>query len=154
MKKFNDSTNLYAIDLTSMRILESASAIGIRNRAREFETYNDDADFYNGGIHLTAEETARIPQAGILPMLYDLTSDSDFYALSSNGCVYHNTNAYYFTLGCINHLLETDGVEYIIIGDCIKLEKCGNIVTPVIIHKTLKTGNDWLNFYVNGKEVS
>ena len=89
MKKFNDSENLYAIDLTSMRILEAAISIGIR-----------------------------------------------------------------FTLGCINHLLETDGVEYIIIGDCIKLEKCGNIVTPVIIHKTLKTGNDWLNFYANGKEVS
>ena len=89
MKKFNDSENLYAIDLTSMRILEAATSIGIR-----------------------------------------------------------------FTLGCINHLLETDGVEYIIIGDCIKLEKCGNIVTPVIIHKTLKTGNDWLNFYANGKEVS
>lgn len=154
MKKFNDSTNLYAIDLTSMRILESASALGIRNRAREFETYNDDADFYNGGIHLTAEETARIPQAGILPMLYDLTSDSDFYALSSNGCVYHNTNAYYFTLGCISHLLETDGVEYIIIGDCIKLEKYGDTVTPVIIHNTLKTGKDWLTFYANKKEVS
>ena len=119
MKKFNDSDNLYVIDLTSMRILESASSLGIRNRARQFETYKDDADFYNGGIHLTATSI------GIR-----------------------------FTLGCINHLLETDGVEYIIIGDCIKLEKCGNIVTPVIIHKTLKTGNDWLNFYANGKEVS
>lgn len=154
MKKFYDADNLYAIDLTSMRILESASALGIRNRAREFETYNDDADFYNGGMHLTAEETASIPQAGILPMLYDLTSDSDFYAVSSNGCVYHNTNAYYFTLGCINHLLETDGLEYIIIGDCIKLVKQGTDVYPVVIHNTLQTGDAWLNFYANGKEVS
>lgn len=154
MKKFNDSTNLYAIDLTSMHILESASAIGIRNRAREFETYNDDADFYNGGMHLTAEQTELIPQTGILPMLYDITSDSEFYAVSSYGCVYHNINAYYFTLGCISHLLETDGVEYIIIGDCIKLEKYGDTVTPVIIHNTLKAGKDWLTFYANKKEVS
>lgn len=154
MKKFNDSTNLYAIDLTSMRILESASALGIRNRAREFETYNDDADFYNGGIHLTAEETARIPQTGILPMLYDLNSEFEFYAVTSNGCVYHNTNAYYFTLGCISHLLETDGLEYIIIGDCIKLVKQGTDVYPVVIHNTLQTGDAWLNFYANGKEVS
>lgn len=154
MKKFYDADNLYAIDLTSMRILESASALGIRNRAREFETYNDDADFYNGGIHLTAEETARIPQAGILPMLYDLNSDFEFYAVTSNGCVYHNTNAYYFTLGCISHLLETDGLEYIIIGDCIKLVKQGTDVYPVVIHNRLQTGDAWLNFYANGKEVS
>nr|DAE52156.1 MAG TPA: hypothetical protein [Caudoviricetes sp.] len=154
MKKFNDSENLYAIDLTSMHILESATALGIRNRAREFETYNDDADFYNGGMHLTAEETARIPQAGILPMLYDLNSEFEFYAVTSNGCVYHNTNAYYFTLGCISHLIETDGLEYIIIGDCIKLVKQGTDVYPVVIHNTLQTGDAWLNFYANGKEAS
>lgn len=154
MKKFNDSDNLYVIDLTSMRILESASDLGIRNRAREFETYKDDADFYNGGIHLIAEETARIPQTGILPMLYDLNSEFEFYAVTSNGCVYHNTNAYYFTLGCISHLLETDGLEYIIIGDCIKLVKQGTDVYPVVIHNTLQTGDAWLNFYANGKEVS
>ena len=154
MKKFYDADNLYAIDLNSMRILESASALGIRNRAREFETYNDDADFYNGGIHLTAEETARIPQTGILPMLYNLNSEFEFYAVTSNGCVYHNTNAYYFTLGCISHLLETDGLEYIIIGDCIKLVKQGTDVYPVVIHNTLQTGDAWLNFYANGKEVS
>ena len=154
MKKFYDADNLYVIDLNSMRILGSHSAIGMRRRAEEFETHNDDADFYNGGIHLTAEETARIPQSGILPMLYDLNSEFEFYAVTSNGCVYHNTNAYYFTLGCISHLLETDGVEYIIIGDSIKLVKQGTNVYPTVIHNTLQTGDAWLNFYANGKVVS
>ena len=144
MRKFYDDDVLFILDRKNMKVIKASGNFALKTRCEKYKEQYPDADFYNGGYHYDVENVPAVTMHGILPITYGIVSDKEFYAVSNNGRIYHSKNLYYFTLGCIGHLLEQENPSELLIADCIRLYTINGHCFAEVVKNTLKTGNEWI----------
>ena len=144
MKKFYDDDGLFVLDRKNMKILKAFGNLNLNSLCEKYKEKYPNADFYNGGYHYDVNNVPAVTMRGILPITFGVVSGDEFYAVSNNGCIYHSKNLYYFTLGCIGHLLEQEKPSEMLIADCIRLYTIDGSCFAKVIKNHLKTGKEWL----------